>query len=277
MGSGVDTEILSSARADFETALKLDKNAIEAYIGLADALVALGEGEYAIDILRQGIELTDAQELKEKLAELEKEQFSKFRSGPDYTTFFELSIDEQELIKDLTVCVESGDKERAWELLVDLPASLPNQLRTEHGKYRVRISKYVDHRGGTFEIRTKDEVGYCCHYWDEMSSGEYGKGYGSAECKKWNWNGAFTYHQEDNMTFKSDIWDYSGQMLNGLLEGDIEIAHTFTWLEPSPYYPVGVAQEDNQVLTYVNGFFADSDWQQSAFYAYEEEIIDWSD
>lgn len=58
------------AIVEFQRVLKLDIGNVEAYLGLAEAYVAMGDKQSAIDILQSGYEITGDERLKQKLDEL---------------------------------------------------------------------------------------------------------------------------------------------------------------------------------------------------------------
>ena len=59
------------AIATYKVVLEIDPNNIEAYHGMAEAYIALGDYEAAADILREGIEITSSEELRDLLKEVE--------------------------------------------------------------------------------------------------------------------------------------------------------------------------------------------------------------
>lgn len=62
------------AVAAFEIAIELEPKNTEAYLGMAEAYLAMGEPQKAIKILKKGYRETEDEELKELLDELEEEQ-----------------------------------------------------------------------------------------------------------------------------------------------------------------------------------------------------------
>ncbi len=58
------------AVAAYEDALAIDDKCVEAYLGLAETYVKMGDIDKAIDILLRGIEKTGSQELMDRLSEL---------------------------------------------------------------------------------------------------------------------------------------------------------------------------------------------------------------
>lgn len=67
----------------FTVAIEIDPKRTEAYIGLADVYVAQGNTDAAIAILQQGVDLTEALELKERLDELSAEETSLEEDGEE--------------------------------------------------------------------------------------------------------------------------------------------------------------------------------------------------
>ena len=61
------------AIAAFEIAIELEPKNTEAYLGMAEAYIAMGELEKAVKILKRGYRETGDEELKELLDELEQE------------------------------------------------------------------------------------------------------------------------------------------------------------------------------------------------------------
>ena len=73
VGSG-GTEDLVAALGDYEKALGLDKTLVDAWVGIANVYIFLGEYDKAIEILNNGVIVTGDETLKSKLAEIQ-EQF----------------------------------------------------------------------------------------------------------------------------------------------------------------------------------------------------------
>ena len=62
------------AIAAYEIAIELEPKNTEAYLGMAQAYIAMGESQKAIKILKRGYLETEDEEIKELLSELEEEQ-----------------------------------------------------------------------------------------------------------------------------------------------------------------------------------------------------------
>lgn len=72
VGSGETDENLAAALADYEMAIGLDETNADAYLGLVDVYIRRGEYEKAMEILKETLDKTGAdQSITDKLAELE--------------------------------------------------------------------------------------------------------------------------------------------------------------------------------------------------------------
>lgn len=56
----------------FEAALKIDPKNVDAYIGLADVYVTMGDAEKALEVLAEGYEQTGEKEIRQKIKEVEE-------------------------------------------------------------------------------------------------------------------------------------------------------------------------------------------------------------
>ena len=59
------------AIATYKEVLKIDPKNLEAYLGIADAYVAMGEYEEALEILEEGYEETESRKIEEKIEVVE--------------------------------------------------------------------------------------------------------------------------------------------------------------------------------------------------------------
>ena len=66
----LDEKNYEQAIIEFKRVLELDPTNIDAYLGLADAYIAIGDIDSAIDILRKGVEVTGDSRIKRKLDKL---------------------------------------------------------------------------------------------------------------------------------------------------------------------------------------------------------------
>ena len=73
IASGETEGNLFAAQADYETALKLDEKLNEAYMKLADIHLIKGEQDAAYEILEQGYKVTQAEEIQNRIDEMQKE------------------------------------------------------------------------------------------------------------------------------------------------------------------------------------------------------------
>lgn len=71
LGSGETEENLAAAQADYERVIALDEMNADGYLGLADVLIRMGEYDRAQEVLRDGLEATDNEQIREKLEEIE--------------------------------------------------------------------------------------------------------------------------------------------------------------------------------------------------------------
>ena len=69
--SGETEENLAAALADFEAALAADETLAEAWLGLADVYIRMGEYDKALEVLRDALEKTGDQRIADKIAEVE--------------------------------------------------------------------------------------------------------------------------------------------------------------------------------------------------------------
>ena len=71
VGSGETEENLFAAQADYEEAIRLDETNTDAWLGLADIYIRRGEYDRALEILQEGLEQSGAQEITDKITEIE--------------------------------------------------------------------------------------------------------------------------------------------------------------------------------------------------------------
>lgn len=99
------------AIAAFEIAIELEPKNVDAYLGMADAYVAMGDPARAIKILKKGYKETSDDTLKEKMDELEAEQNRKVaqmdisqidtNNYPSISVYFSVKDEDGNFIEDM--------------------------------------------------------------------------------------------------------------------------------------------------------------------------------
>lgn len=77
----VEAEEYEDAIADYEEVLDIDEDQKKVWALMAEAYVALGDNEKAIEVLNEGYEATDAENLLEKIDEIEADAFETGEAG----------------------------------------------------------------------------------------------------------------------------------------------------------------------------------------------------
>lgn len=201
------------AIAAFEIAIELEPKNTEAYLGMAEAYIAMGELEKAVKILKRGYRETGDEELKELLDELEQElnrepaelnivqiDTSEF---PNITVYFSLEDLEGNFISDLQpqqVQVLESDSDKEW---VEMTGSLK---LSENDVSKRSVAMVMDVSGSM-----DNSIGQLCMAAQELLKQMQGGGYYvSLTTFDNNWNTLIDY--------TNDISAVSNQ-LNGLHTG----------------------------------------------------------
>ena len=71
IGSGETEGNLATALSDYEAALALDETNAEAWLGLADVYIRMGDYDKALEVLQEGLQKSGDQSIADKIAEVE--------------------------------------------------------------------------------------------------------------------------------------------------------------------------------------------------------------
>lgn len=134
--SGETEENLAAAQSDYETAIRLDENCVEGYLGLADVYIRQEEYEKVLEVLHQGYEKTNAEEIQDKIGEIEsgkitdsqnnERKISKYDDLGNLCWYFIYSYDEQKRQSGITAYDREGKETGHIEFLYD---DLGNQIQ----------------------------------------------------------------------------------------------------------------------------------------------------
>ena len=102
----------------FTAAIEIDSTRAEAYIGLSDVYVELGDREKAREILEQGYRETFDSSLQDKLSNLYLNKYgsTEFAFRNNFCDFDALSTEEQQYIESIVAIVEENNKEELIKL-----------------------------------------------------------------------------------------------------------------------------------------------------------------
>lgn len=136
-----------SAVAIYMAAIGIEPKSADAYIGLAEAYLGMGETEKAIEILEEGIRQTDSEELKgmlesiqEELAEAERKRLEEAERAKLGETEMEREKDlettsvEETMIETDTEIVETssveGEVENVTEMTIPIETTVPEETES---------------------------------------------------------------------------------------------------------------------------------------------------
>lgn len=237
VGLGEATENLVAAQADYEMAISLTDDNIDAYAGLADVYLRLGQNEQAIEILKLGIEKTGSEELKAILDSIYAEDYVEdmdengfnshgarsFILRDEYIPFDNLPSDGQTYLRRVLQAVVAEDREELLSL-----AGPVAEFAMANGKYRLYTicedykicltrgssglnakESHLDNRWD-IEIRPKNGTGYYVEIMDEelVDSSKVTDSFyhdfskvvsiATCPCIDWQWNGeVYSYEKHE--------------------------------------------------------------------------------
>ena len=244
VGLGETEENLASAQTDYEAAMELDETLAEAYLGLADVYVRRGEYEKALEILQNGLELTDYDpDIADKIAELETETAEdiseynaygavEFTKREEYRGAESLTDGELSMIRTAMALTESEDMQGLHQLAQQYEGQ--EYFLTLLDGYKILLS--VDSSETylmIFEMRPENGTGYSA----VISSGTEGRqsDWCSCVCIDWQWNGTMIERTvlEDASLGVLRLSE-TGPVENSLRNGTFEVTnavsgYTYTW------------------------------------------------
>jgi len=231
----------------FNVAIEIDEKQVDAYIGLADAYIAQGDTEKAIEALEKGYKVTKSDVLNEKIMDVSLNEYgaTKFELRKFFKDYESITEEEKKLLDDAISLAETGDCYGLVELLRHgrdnygysyLAGGTPVKnyfLSTIKDGQKIDLRMYTNGhstRGNEYdyvvlEIRSENEDG---NYY-EASAGD--DGYEkllsmSCQCVDWQWNGEVTGIETEIVPDKhfegeSDLHEISqkGFMKDNLREG----------------------------------------------------------
>lgn len=228
----------------FEAAIIIDPKSIPAYLGIADAYIALGDTESAVATLKKGFDATQSEEILARIDNITSEI--------DKTvTPSELSIDEMAKVQ------SSEFMKKLYEICLtgDMNA-LRDMMRTEEYKNIAALSTSItpllyfpDTETGTKGVGLYDRRLYYGEYIDSIRSG---KGYWLAVDEKidyWMYDGGWEndipngYGSQTFCKSSGETWTDSGNVVNGLWDGILKTTNS-SGEEYSVIYKAGI--EDGQ-------------------------------
>lgn len=228
----LDAMEYEKAIAAYEKAIEIEPKKVDAYIGLAKAYVAQGDYEAAIEILEEGIEETDSEELEDLLEEIQEEWNAKnIRiAGYIYKVDTDLINDNNEVIADAVMeLTDKSGKTTSYE--VDRRGYYETDT-LEKGKYTVSYyadgylsyEQEVDLTGGVYELDVYIEPDTYTALYGNISIADEDTNYGNntplsdAEIVLEKLNSS-------NRLVVNEVTDYNGQyVVEGLTMGVYEMA-----------------------------------------------------
>ena len=226
----------------FTAAIEIDSTRAEAYIGLSDVYVELGDREKAREILEQGYRETFDSSLQDKLSNLYLNKYgsTEFAFRNNFCDFDALSTEEQQYIESIVAIVEENNKE---ELIKLTENALDMSVASILGQYKVEISSGIISSDSTsnffdawidIEMRPQSGIGYYCGVSvatdlsrfavqeDAVRAEYYIYGYG--QCEDWQWNGDVIGTDQRLVLLSDGTATYSednsvGQISNSLRTG----------------------------------------------------------
>jgi len=269
-----NTENLTLALSDYESAINIDATLVDVYLKAAKIYEELGNKEQAIAILENGIAETNDEQLQEALLALT----DTFRSH-DYQDIEDLSPEVRMLVETLVDEAVEKNSDAVFqsilnEYLVMVNEGKISKLRTEVDGYKISLRRATDYD-------TSQQMGYVAvrpengeaHYYMAMSDqGELVSTEVHGECINWNWNGAFERKTNYYRINGARAWLYeSGRCVNALLDGEIVSIKPGNekFNETASYSmgkKIGEDQNNNDRVAIVEGGISNSNY-------YEEEWI----
>lgn len=134
--SGERGDNLAAAQADYEMAIELDEINVDAYLGLADVYIQKGEQDKALEILRQGFNLTADESIQQMINDMSSDINFDMSSGvsSDKTmTRFYATVSDIELLDPVVGHNEGSVGQLNFSFEWDttqIPASLDSRIYT---------------------------------------------------------------------------------------------------------------------------------------------------
>ena len=206
--SGETEENLAAAKADYETAIELDETIVEAYLGLADVYIRQEDSVKALEILKQGYNLTSDSTLKKEAEKIRvnltnKYGVTEFVYRKNFVSYENFTTDQRNMIEALIEAVKQNDR-TTFENMVSLnpyevfDSELFNKhmnIFTQIGEYKVRVWP-IPQGGVDIEIRPQIGMGYCAEMVIYHNDGDISWRYITCPCSDWQPNGEYQEYEE---------------------------------------------------------------------------------
>lgn len=243
MASGETEENLTAAQADYEKAIELDERNVDAYVGLANLYIRRGEYDKALEILNQGLEKTNSNQIiADRIEDVKlKSSYNKYgatefirRQG--YREFTALTTEQQTAIVEMCEVAQSGDYKAMMEIAQENVDGAGAGSLTIWNGYKIEYSfpysltgEFDSHSCG-ITIRPENGIGYSLYvsYHTDTKDGSYlcDIDIASCPCVDWQWNGKFIgerisqYISKDPNHEMYDKQTETGEVVNGLRNGE---------------------------------------------------------
>ena len=327
MQDTIISEYYNAAEADYLAAIDIDPTAVDIYLKLAEIYLAMDEIDLAISLLQTGYMLTADEHLYQMLDnltatkvtnEINDNKFgqTEFTGRESYYNFSDLPLDVQAYIEAMVPAIVANDiKSLRYISDVSDPASFPNLAYTFWNGYKIQSLGLPNREyelktnigtGSTFglEIRPKDGMGYYCTVYSSVMNNEIdynrsGITRAYCNCTNWQYNGTMQYEELCSVSFLGEIVDiidttYTGNIVEGLFEGDFLRKQNFVLNENGPGWYMGESTEtfeggigyspnrSNRCIGYINlyGIFdifdsVDGDYIRETYEQYLTDRLYW--
>lgn len=285
----------------YETAIEIDPMSVDAYLGLANAYVAQGEYEKALEVLQSGYNLNSSdvlntmiQKVKDKIRQDAEPVFEEnisetnTESGNNISrpTYQEcvLSEAEAEYLNQIIKLFNDGQYEYVAEVInyVELKKIVesygPNFIY-DNKKIYIEFHNFAGEGVSMLIIPLDAENGYGIHVINAETWSREAIIYGS--CNDGFFNGEFTCIEE-TISDEIEIWEIKGVAINNILEGEViynnnlggKYVHTYN----SGYLEYSDLKEENGSISYCAGYWLSADGEKIEEYRYsysDDYSIEW--
>lgn len=247
----------------FQIAIEIDPKRMEAYMNLSDAWIMKGDPQMALEVLYQGLDATESEELEKKLKDLERdlqeendlkvdqEHEESEQNGVEVSSLVFEATEEQKIVLDeLCRLLEAEEYVAAANCAIDMAElMMPFMDGNVYLYYDGVLHSEIEGAGLVVQTAWKDSVGviWACYY------GTFGGGIPDGACQYFqvgdsyitneryyyvvegSWNGG-----ELNGTVKTDQYAYAnpshtlyrttreGDVKDGLAEGQFMITEYYS-------------------------------------------------
>ena len=227
----------------FNKVIEVDPANVEAYLGMAEAHIGLGDVEEAIRILQEAYDRLGDIRLKEKLDELQGELAAPQGSTWGNISFENMKPEHQVLLYEFIRLFREDDVEQMLALLQEEEEAVRSIVERYMGIHlyvqvedlKIGLMHMLINPGGSIEIREENGSVIYCYFNNDDDYTDYSnydvRTVMLGTTADWNWNGSHTEYRW--LEWKEPSWsagdidllEITGPVRNGVYHGEI----VYTW------------------------------------------------